>query len=71
MRTGLAYEYEESAVGVVCVGAPVLDGEGVAIAAISIAGPVTRFRPALHGAAVPSAARGIGATFGRRALLLA
>ncbi|MCR4512678.1 IclR family transcriptional regulator [Aeromicrobium sp. 50.2.37] len=66
-RTGTTFEFEESAVGIVCVGAPVLDGDDRVIAAISVTGPVTRFRPAQHGAAVKSAAHGIGATFGRRA----
>ncbi|WP_229053486.1 IclR family transcriptional regulator [Aeromicrobium sp. Leaf350] len=65
-RSGVAFEYEESAVGVVCVAAPVLDATGAVIAAVSVAGPVTRFHPATHAAAVRSAALGIGATYGRR-----
>lgn len=67
LRTGTTFEFEESAVGIVCVGSPVLDGDDRVIAAISVTGPVTRFRPAQHAAAVKSAAHGIGATFGRRA----
>ena len=42
---GVAFEYEESAVGIVCVAAPVLGRDDVALAAVSVTGPVTRFEP--------------------------
>jgi DNA-binding IclR family transcriptional regulator len=58
---GVAYEHEESQAGVVCVGAPVLDAAGFAVAAVSLAGPATRFRPERHAAAVREAARGVAA----------
>jgi DNA-binding IclR family transcriptional regulator len=57
---GAAYEYEESAVGIACVAAPVRDRNKV-IAAISVTGLVTRFRPKAHSVAVQAAAAGIAA----------
>jgi DNA-binding IclR family transcriptional regulator len=56
---GVAFEFEESAVGIVCVGAPVV--AGVVLAAISVAGPVSRFQPRRHAEAVRAAASGIAA----------
>lgn len=69
VETGVAYEYEESARGIVCVAAPVLDRDDRPVAAVSVAGPVTRFRPAQHAASVRAAAAGISATLARRARL--
>lgn len=66
VRTGISFEYEESAVGIVCVGSPIIGADDRIIAAVSVAGPVTRFRPAQHATAVRSAAQGVGATYGRR-----
>ncbi|WP_411157125.1 IclR family transcriptional regulator domain-containing protein [Nocardia farcinica] len=63
---GVAYEYEESAPGLVCVAAPVREADRV-VAAISIAGASHRFHPESHVAAVRAAADGIGATLTRRA----
>jgi DNA-binding IclR family transcriptional regulator len=70
-RDGVAYEYEESAVGLNCVAAPVLDADERVLAAVSLAGPVTRFRPQQHAAAVRAAAAGIAATLARRMALSA
>jgi DNA-binding IclR family transcriptional regulator len=70
IETGLAYEFEESAVGIVCVGAAVMDGADTAVAAISVAGPVTRFLPQRHAASVRAAAAGITATLARRSALI-
>jgi len=53
---GIAYENEESALGVICVAAPVLDTEGVAIAAISVAGLGNTIDPQRVAPAVRSAA---------------
>lgn len=66
---GVSFEFEESAVGIVCVAAPILDSSDQAIAAVSVAGPVTRFRPPNHAASVRAAAAGIAATVARRAAL--
>lgn len=63
---GVAFEYEESAPGLVCVAAPVLDATDRPVAAISVTGPVTRFRPADHTTSVRAAAAGIAATLARR-----
>lgn len=70
VEAGVAFEYEESAVGIACVAAPILDVTTNAIvAAISVTGPVTRFRPATHTVAVRAAATGIASTLGRRRAL--
>ncbi|MFZ2511846.1 MAG: IclR family transcriptional regulator [Gordonia sp. (in: high G+C Gram-positive bacteria)] len=67
---GVAFEFEESAPGIVCVAAPVLDVDTNALtAAISVTGPATRFRPQQHADAVRAAAVGIAATLNRRAAL--
>jgi DNA-binding IclR family transcriptional regulator len=66
LETGVAFEQEESAPGLVCVAAPVLDSRGEPLAAISVTGPVTRFRPARHVAAVRAAATGLASTISRR-----
>jgi len=54
---GIAYEYEESGPGIVCVAAAVLDSEGVPVASISASGwagkvDLRRVGPAVHTAAL-------------------
>jgi DNA-binding IclR family transcriptional regulator len=66
VEKGTAFEYEESAVGIVCVAAPILTSEDDVVAAVSVTGPVTRFLPARHAAAVRAAAAGIASTLARR-----
>lgn len=66
VETGVAFEYEESAVGIVCVAAPVLDVDDRPVAAISVTGPVSRFQPEKHAASVRAAAAGVAATLARR-----
>jgi DNA-binding IclR family transcriptional regulator len=63
---GIAFEYEESAVGIVCVAAPITDPAGAVLAAVSVTGPATRFSPANHRSAVRAAAAGISMTLSRR-----
>ena len=67
VERGVSFEYEESAVGVICVGAPVLDRDDEVVAAVSVTGPATRFQPVRHAPAVRAAASGIAATLARRA----
>jgi DNA-binding IclR family transcriptional regulator len=67
--SGMAYEYEESAVGIVCAAAVVLDRDDLPIAAISATGPVTRFQPEKHAAHVRAAAAGVSATLARRSAM--
>ena len=69
LETGVAFEHEESALGLVCVAAPVIIGDGDALAAISVTGPTTRFRPEAHVSAVRAAATGMASTIARRASL--
>ena len=67
VETGAAFEREESTIGLLCVAAPVLEPDGQsAMAAISVTGPVGRFRPEAHETAVRAAAQALGAIAGRR-----
>jgi DNA-binding IclR family transcriptional regulator len=58
VETGVAFEFEESAVGLACIAAPVLDAQDRPVAAISVTGPSTRFRPDRYVQAVKAAAAG-------------
>jgi IclR family acetate operon transcriptional repressor len=44
-RRGYSIEVEETALQAVCVGAPILNPYGEAVAALSLSGPIHRFRP--------------------------
>lgn len=70
VERGVAFEFEESAVGIVCLAAAVLDGDDRPLAAVSVAGPPTRFRPQAHVDQVKAAAAGIASTLARREELL-
>lgn len=67
---GVTYEHEESTIGIACVGAPILSAADEPLAAISVTGPVTRFRPELHAASVRAAAAGVASILARRARAL-
>jgi len=69
LESGVAFEHEESAPGLTCVAAPVLVRGTEAVAAISVTGPTTRFRPDQHVAAVRAAATGLASTVARREAL--
>ncbi|MFE8015895.1 IclR family transcriptional regulator [Streptomyces antibioticus] len=56
--SGLAYEEQEAALGVNCIASPVFDGS-TAVAALSVAVPRDRFRPAQLAPAVRTAALGL------------
>ncbi|WP_345471849.1 IclR family transcriptional regulator [Actinoallomurus oryzae] len=56
--SGLAYEEQEAALGVCCIASPVFDGP-TAVAALSVALPCARFRPAQLAPAVRTAALGL------------
>ncbi|HEX8870626.1 MAG TPA: IclR family transcriptional regulator C-terminal domain-containing protein, partial [Lentzea sp.] len=66
-QSGVAYEFEESRVGLACVASPVFGHDGEVVAAVSVAGPVTRFDPTAHAAPVHAAAAGISLALSRRA----
>ncbi|WP_406502799.1 IclR family transcriptional regulator [Streptomyces sp. NBC_01602] len=67
VETGVAYEREESTPGLLCVAAPVLPPDGrTAVAAISVTGPVGRFRPESHANAIRAAATALGSALARR-----
>ncbi|TAM90117.1 MAG: IclR family transcriptional regulator, partial [Jatrophihabitans sp.] len=70
-QTGIAFEHEESAIGVSCVAAAVLGPGEEPIAAVSVSGLTGRFRPQDHANFVRAVAGGIAATLARRASLLA
>ena len=61
-REGVAYDRVEVAVGLTCVAAPVLKN-GVAVAAVSVAGSSGEFDPTQHAAAVRRAALAIAAEY--------
>ncbi|MER7705996.1 IclR family transcriptional regulator [Kitasatospora sp. NPDC097605] len=65
-ETGIAFELEESAPGLLCVAAPVLGYDDEPLAAISVAGPVGRFRPDRYTTPVRAAAAGLASTLARR-----
>lgn len=69
VETGTVFEFEESAVGIVCVAAPVLDADDRLIAAVSVTGPVTRFQPEKHAVSVRAGAAAISATLARQSAL--
>ena len=66
IAAGVAYEYEESAIGITCVAAPILDVNDLAIGGVSVTGPVGRFHPSNHAIAVRATASGIAVTLARR-----
>ena len=63
---GVAFEREESALGLTCVAAPVFGRGERPVAAISVTGPIGRFKPEGHASAVQSAAAGLASTIARR-----
>jgi DNA-binding IclR family transcriptional regulator len=67
IENGVAFEYEESTVGIGCVAAPIAGADGQVIAALSVTGPTDRFTPAEHRGAVRAAATGISRTLQLRA----
>ncbi|GAA1135812.1 IclR family transcriptional regulator [Nocardioides aquiterrae] len=67
LENGVAFEREESTLGLLCVSSPALGVDGqTAVAAISVTGPVGRFRPEAHTSAVRTAAQALGSVVARR-----
>lgn len=64
-RTGVAFEREESALGITCVAAPVLAETGDVAAAISITGPTGRFRAEHQIAALQTSATALSNVMAR------
>jgi IclR family acetate operon transcriptional repressor len=56
---GVAYDREESVLGVACAAAPIRSEDGTAIAALSVTGPTVRVDPERLGPAVRTAALGL------------
>ncbi len=44
-KTGVAYDREETSSLASCVGVPVLNSQGIAVAGLSVSGPTSRFQP--------------------------
>ncbi|KZB88218.1 IclR family transcriptional regulator [Amycolatopsis regifaucium] len=59
---GIAFEREESGVGVVCAASPLLDAQGVAVAALSISGWANRMHTSRVAPAVRTAALALSRT---------
>lgn len=57
---GIAFDREESKIGVNCVASPILSRAGRLVGAVSICGPTGRFSPNACAGAVVQVARGIG-----------
>ena len=57
--SGVAQEHEESAVGIVCAASPVLDRDGMPLAAVSISGWIGQLNPSRMAPAVKTAALSI------------
>jgi DNA-binding IclR family transcriptional regulator len=67
LETGVAFEREESSEGLLCIAAPILENDGrTPIAAISITGPVGRFRPEMQQTALRATASALSSTLVRR-----
>jgi IclR family transcriptional regulator, acetate operon repressor len=58
-RSCVAYDREESTVGVTCVAAPILDNRGIAVASISISGLSTHLKGSRVETAVQTTALGV------------
>jgi DNA-binding IclR family transcriptional regulator len=58
-RSGIAYDRQETKPGLTCIAAPVRSWSGAVIAAVSISGPVHRFRPANAVPAIRTVAAGV------------
>jgi IclR family KDG regulon transcriptional repressor len=52
-QRGCAVDEEESEIGMVCVAAPIRDDSGAVVAAVGIAGPVTRLSKKAVAGAIP------------------
>lgn len=63
-ETGLAYEREESQLGLGCVAAPVFGGGNRLVAAMSVAAPTSRYSPERLASAVLSTTRGLSRYLG-------
>ncbi|MBF6440240.1 IclR family transcriptional regulator [Nocardia cyriacigeorgica] len=59
-HTGIAYDRQEARPGLTCIAAPIRNWSGGVIAAISISGPVHRFRPAQAAPAIRAVAASVG-----------
>ncbi|WP_241011226.1 IclR family transcriptional regulator [Rhodococcus sp. PSBB049] len=58
-QSGIAYDRQETKAGMTCIAAPVRGWTGAVVAAVSISGPVHRFRPTSAVPAIRMAAAGI------------
>ncbi|MDA3625265.1 IclR family transcriptional regulator [Saccharopolyspora oryzae] len=65
-ETGVAFEHEESALGIACVAAAVFGTGDEPVAAISVTGPTGRFRPEAQTATVLATAEALRSTIARR-----
>lgn len=66
VKNGVAFEHEESALGIACVAAPVFGETAEPLAAISVTGPTSRFRPETQATTVRATAQALHSTIARR-----
>jgi DNA-binding IclR family transcriptional regulator len=57
-NTGVAFDRGEGSMLAICIGAPILDAAGYAIAAMSISGPASRFNPKKDSPVIASLVKG-------------
>jgi DNA-binding IclR family transcriptional regulator len=57
-NTGVAFDRGEGSMLAICIGAPILDANGNAIAAMSISGPASRFNPKKDSPVIASLVKG-------------
>ncbi len=57
-NTGVAFDRGEGSMLAICIGAPILDANGTAIAAMSISGPASRFNPKKDSPVIASLVKG-------------
>jgi len=65
LEAGVAFEYEESSLGIACVAAPILARDDTPLAAVSLTGPVTRFNPRSHVRSVRATAAAVSSIWAR------
>lgn len=66
-REGVAFELEESAIGLTCVASPIFASAGLPVAALSVTGPTYRFDAEQKAVAVRMAALSVTRSLGGRA----
>lgn len=65
-QDGTALDRQEAAVGLTCIATPIVGPFGELVGAISVSGPIRRFRPIMVSAEIRAAATGINRAYSRQ-----